>query len=328
MANTETKDPPRYRHIAEAVGLNESQTAFAEQLDAQVSNDGGYTDREAGLVYATARIQGAPVKPREVAGEVPGIDADDVVRDMRRMVGMLPFDVTVEDPVDFVDKYVDALGLSDDFRATARSICGDATDAGLHSGKAPSGFAAAVVYATSDVLDAGVMQSDVCEAADVTEMTVRTQYRDIIDAAHDFESMKPTVEDLPDLVERVADAIDRVPDTVADDARSLAEDIVDERPKFARKTKPKGVAAGVFYVASESNRFDVSMREVADAIGVSKHTVVARVQDVRYWIRRRSFDGVNYNELKRLASENDVDVGQTPEREYLIERLIESGVEA
>jgi len=88
-----------------------------------------------------------------------------------------------------------------------------------------------------------------------------------------------------------------------------------------------GVAAGVVYVAAVDARFDVSQTEVASTAGVSKSTVVNRVNDIRDWRKRRRFEGVNYNELKRLASENDVDVGMTPEREYLVDRLAGAGVE-
>jgi len=54
---------------------------------------------------------------------------------------------------------------------------------------------------------------------------------------------------------------------------------------------------------------------------------VNRVNDVRYWRDRAQFDGVAYNDLKQIAAEHDVDVGMTPEREYLIDRLVEAGVD-
>lgn len=336
MPNMEPAEVPRRTQIAKSAGFDDDAIDFLESLNDHADNDGGYSDFDAALVYAAARIRGLPVKPREVVRDIGGVDTDDLVRDMRRLVDPLPFDPSVEDPSAFVDRYVDEVAPDNGrLRETSRSLCAAATDAGIHSGKAPSGFAAAVVYAASEVVGAGVRQTDVCDVADVTAATVRKQYRDVIDAS-DEVSMTPGPEDIPDLVDRIADAIDRVPDTVTAEAGAIADAIADARPSFVTRTKAEGVAAGAFYVAAERNRFDVSMKEVAGVIGVSKHTVVVRSKDVRAFVDEHgvdtgpdagAFDDVAYNDLKRLAADAGVTPGPQPSRDDLVDALVEAGVE-
>jgi transcription initiation factor TFIIB len=52
---------------------------------------------------------------------------------------------------------------------------------GLTEGKDPAGIAAASVYIASIVLDEKKTQKQVAQAANVTEVTIRNRYRDILD---------------------------------------------------------------------------------------------------------------------------------------------------
>lgn len=327
MSMNEPPEPrQRVKDLAEAVGLDESTATFAaESLYPQVDNDGGYA--EAGVpatVYAAVRIQGEPVKPSEIA-EASGVGENRIMKDMRRMVAALPFDVSV-DGVErkYVERYVDDLDVPDQFRQTAVGLCDDAVDAGLHNGKAPSAFAAAVVYAASVVLEADVEQKDVAEVADVTTTIIRRYYRDIIAASSNASASH---DDIPSIVETVVAGIDgSIPEAVREDAVDMA-DAIDPEAGWVRRCDPKAVAAAVVYVAAKRNRLDVTQAEAGEPVGMSRHAVNARSQDVKRWDTRRRFDGMNYNPLKELAAANGVDVGQTPEREYLIDRLVEAGVE-
>lgn len=327
MSMNEPPDPrQRVLDLAESVGLDESTATFAaESLYPQVDNDGGYA--EAGVpatVYAAVRIQAEPVKPAEIA-DASAVDANRVMTDMRRMVADLPFDVSV-DGVErkYVDRYVDDLDVGDQYRETAGDLCDDAVDGGLHNGKAPSAFAASVVYAASVVLDAGVEQKDVAEVADVTTTIIRRYYRDIIAASSNASASH---DDIPSIVETVVAGIGgSIPETVREDAVDMA-DAIDPDADWVRRCDPKAVAAAIVYVAAKRNRLDVTQAEAGDPVGMSRHAVNARSQDVKRWDTRRRFDDMNYNPLKELAADNGVDVGQTPEREYLIDRLVEAGVE-
>lgn len=326
MSMNEAPEPRQaIRVLADDVGLPESVAAFAaDQLYPQIENDGGYAD--AGVpatVYAAVRIHGEPVKPAEIA-DASGVEANRIMKDMRRMVDGLPFDVSV-DGIErrYVDRYVDDLGLSDDFREAAFGLCDDAVDAGLSNGRAPSAFAASVVYAAAVVTDADVEQKDVAEVADVTTTIIRRHYRDVIDASTDAGS---TADDLADIVGTIVAGIDgHVPESVREDATEMAN-AIDPEDGWVRRCDPKAVAAGVVYVAAKRNRLDVTQAEAGDPVGMSRHAVNARSQDVKRWDIRRRLEALNYNRLKELAGSNGIDVGKAPEREYLIDRLAEHGV--
>lgn len=327
--NATTEDPhERIRELAEDVGLPDEVADFAVTVYGEVDNDGGYADGGVpGVVYAAVRIRGEPIKPGEIA-DATGVEADRVMKDMRRMSGDLPFDISVDGAERrFVERYCDALGVPDQFRQTAVGMCDDAVDAGLHNGKAPSAFAAAVVYAASYALDADVEQKQVAEVADVTTTIIRRYYRDIVKVSNDGDGGAFTRDDLPAIVDRIVGSIGgHVPDAVREDAREMAE-AVDPDADWVRRCDPKAVAAGIVYVAAKRNRVDVTQAEAGEPVGMSRHAVNARSQDVKEWDTRRRFEGVSYNRLKELAAKNGAGVGPTPERETLVEVLANMGVE-
>jgi transcription initiation factor TFIIIB Brf1 subunit/transcription initiation factor TFIIB len=344
----DTDATDRIRSIAERVGFDDSIGDLATQVFTNAVEEGVVTavvDRdESGrfegetrnypaaaypaAVYAAARIRDIPTKPSEVA-DAADVDADvDAVGDYYKdMLGALPYTVEPEDPVDWVRRLCDDLDVSPGFETDAVDLCGDAVGANLHNGKAVSGFAAAVVYATSEYRDADVGQDRIAEVADVSPVTIRNQYRDVLELwERAAEPGDPDV--IRAAVNDVCDRIDGLPSRVRADVADLAADAIDADADFVSNTDPDGVAAGIVYVAAKDARVDVSQTEVADVAGVSKSTVVNRVNDVRDWRRRKDFEAKEYNTLKQIAADHGVDVGQQPERPYLIDRLVEAGVDA
>lgn len=323
MSKTETAEPSeRIGRLVQDVGLSQDFADFAESVYDAVDNDGGYA--EAGVpavVYAAVRIKGKPVKPNEIA-DASGVDRNRLMKDMRRMVSELPFDVSVDGVGRrYVDRYVGELGGEDTFGDTAMTLCENATEAGLHIGRAPSSFAAAVVYAATVVEHADVEQKRVAEVADVTTTIIRRYYREIIDVSDEDNH-----DDFEAIVDRIIQAIDgNVPETVRDEAFDMAN-AIDHDADFVRRCKPESVAAGIVYVAARRNRLDVTQAECGDPVGMSRHAVNARSQAIKRWDNRRRIEAFPYNRLKELAAEHGIDVGMTPEREYLIDRLAENGV--
>jgi transcription initiation factor TFIIIB Brf1 subunit/transcription initiation factor TFIIB len=353
MSHATTGDASKtIRRIADAAGFDDAIASLAEQVFDHAVDDGsieqdierardGTFDGNAtryppavypAAVYAAARIRDIPTKPGEVAAAYSDAperrpDADDVVNNYKRMLSSIPFEVEPEAPDDWVRRICDDLGTSDDFERAAVDLGGDAVDAGLHVGRSTSGFAAAVVYAASVLRDAGIEQSDIVDVAGVSPTTIRNQYRDVV--ALRGGSVEPGDPDAIDAaVNDLCDRIDGLPGRVRADALELAADASEHDAEWVNRTNPKGVAAGVVYVVAKDARVDVSQEEVASTAGVSKSTVVNRVNDVRYWRKRAAFDGISYNRLKALAADHDVDVGPQPSREYLVDRLAEAGVEA
>jgi len=329
MSVTEKTDPAtEIRSLAEAAGVPEATATFAvESLYPEVNIDGGYAKRGVpAAVYAAVRIRGDPIKPREIADHVDDdVGPRRIMGDAKRMLSGLPFDVTVDGvEADFVARYCRELGVDDSVAGRADALCADAVDAGLNSGRAPSAFAAAVVYAAVVVEDAEVEQKQVAEVADVTTTIIRRYYRDIIAASSD--SSTATHRDIPNIVDRVVAGIDGdIPEAVRSDAVDMAT-AIDPEVDWVRRCNPKAIGAAIVYVAAKRHRLDVTQAEVGEPVGISRHAVNARSQDVKRWDTRRRFDDMSYNELKAVAADHAVDVGQTPERDYLVDSLVDAGV--
>lgn len=338
----------RIRHIVDAAGFDESIAELANTILTNAVDEGVVSEtaerdgdgRFAGgderafpasaypaAVYAAARIRDVPTKPSEVADATPdaAIDSDDVAEYYRQMLSALPYTVEPEDPADWVRRLCDDLAVGAAFESEAVDLCNDATADGLHVGKSVSGFAAAVVYATSEYRDSGLKQRDIADAADVALMTIRKQYRDVL-ALRDDAIETGDADSITRVVNDVCDRVDGIDWDVRADAQDIAAALTDDGADFVNRVDPRGVAAGVVWVACDDRHVDASQERIGDVAGVSKSTVVNRVQDIREWRQRAQFDGMTYNKLKQLAADHDVDVGQTPEREYLIDRLVDAGV--
>ncbi|MCI4436358.1 MAG: hypothetical protein JHC33_06050 [Ignisphaera sp.] len=84
------------------------------------------------------------------------------------------------DPRKFLPSIVNNLGVSQKVFVIAAKIIDVLKREGLTEGKDPAGIAAASVYIASILADEKKTQKQVAEAANVTEVTIRNRYRDII----------------------------------------------------------------------------------------------------------------------------------------------------
>lgn len=285
------KSPGRIRAVGEDAGLPPKLVEYAVTIydDAiesgfQPSGPRSY----GGAVYAAARIRDYPVRPGEIADAATddAVEADEVVGSMRRIVDALPMNVELQDPDGYVRRYVEDLGGGPQLLEASLALAEDGEDAGLDTGKSPSGFAAAAVYAASYMLDAGHTQEEIAETANVSTATIRNIYRGLIRAHGELE---PHVADgggeaIRKSVDTVFERFDDVPDFVRDEALEMAADL--EGADWVVSKNPVGVAAGLLYVAGKENRIDLSQAELADMAGIHKETVLNRVKDIRDY-----FDG-------------------------------------
>ena len=72
--------------------------------------------------------------------------------------------------------------MSPEVQQKAKEVINVSTEAGLLSGKSPTGFAAAAIYAASLLCDEKVTQRTAADAANVTEVTIRNRYQEQIEA--------------------------------------------------------------------------------------------------------------------------------------------------
>jgi len=132
-------------------------------------------------LYAAARQLGTPRTIDEFA-EVTRVDAMEFKRAYRYIVRELGLEVQPADPESYVGRFASELDLSDEADRRARELLSTAKRNALHSGKNPVGLAAAAVYAAGLLTDEKVTQSEVGDVADVSEVTIRNRYQELLEA--------------------------------------------------------------------------------------------------------------------------------------------------
>jgi transcription initiation factor TFIIB len=140
-----------------------------------------------GSLYAAARQVGTPRTIDEFA-EVTRVEEMEFKRAYRYLVRELGLEVQPADPESYVGRFVSELELSDEVEFRARELLTTAKNRALHSGKNPVGLAAAAVYAAGLLTNEKVTQEQVGEVADVSEVTIRNRYQELLEADADAEA--------------------------------------------------------------------------------------------------------------------------------------------
>lgn len=132
-------------------------------------------------LYAAARMADNPRSLGEVT-TVSRIDEMEFTRTYRYIVRQLTLEIMPPDPESYVGRFASELDLPDETEHRARELLRAAKRRGAHSGKSPVGLAAAAVYAAAGLGDLQLTQSEVSEVADVSEVTIRNRYTELLDA--------------------------------------------------------------------------------------------------------------------------------------------------
>jgi len=132
-------------------------------------------------LYAAARQAGTPRSLDEIAA-VSRVEKDEIARTYRYVVRELKLEIKPADPESYVPRFASDLDLSDEAERRARSLLKNAKEQGVHSGKSPVGLAAAAVYAASLLTNEKVTQSEVSEVANISEVTIRNRYHELLEA--------------------------------------------------------------------------------------------------------------------------------------------------
>jgi len=135
-------------------------------------------------LYAAARQANTPRSLDEVTN-VSRVERDEIARTYRYVVRELELEVAPADPASYVPRFVSDLELDDEVERQARRLLDAAEDAGLYSGKSPVGLAAAAVYAAALLTNRSVTQREVSDVANVSEVTIRNRYHELLEAQED-----------------------------------------------------------------------------------------------------------------------------------------------
>jgi len=132
-------------------------------------------------LYAAARKAGTPRSLDEISA-VSRVEKDEIARTYRYVVRELKLEIQPADPEQYVPRFASDLGLSDEAERRARQLLQTAKEQEVHSGKSPVGLAAAAVYAASLLTNEKVTQSEVSEVANISEVTIRNRYHELLEA--------------------------------------------------------------------------------------------------------------------------------------------------
>ncbi|MBO4248454.1 transcription initiation factor IIB [Halomicrobium sp. IBSBa] len=179
--------------MASALGLPENvrETAsviYRRALDEDLLPGRSIEGVATSSLYAAARQAGTPRSLDEISA-VSRVEKDEIARTYRYVVRELGLEIQPADPESYVPRFASDLELSDEVERRARQLLQNAKEQGVHSGKSPVGLAAAGVYAASLLTNEKVTQSEVSEVANISEVTIRNRYHELLEAEEEIQQV-------------------------------------------------------------------------------------------------------------------------------------------
>ncbi|KXB06323.1 transcription initiation factor IIB [candidate division MSBL1 archaeon SCGC-AAA382F02] len=131
-------------------------------------------------LYAGCRKCQVPRTLEEIAG-ASRVDKREISRSYRFISRELDIHLMPTNPVSYVSRFGSELGISGEARTKAIELIKKAKDKKLTSGRGPTGIAAAAIYIASVMAGERRTQRDTAEVANVTEVTVRNRYKELVE---------------------------------------------------------------------------------------------------------------------------------------------------
>ncbi|MFC7204072.1 transcription initiation factor IIB family protein [Haloferax namakaokahaiae] len=177
--------------MASALGLpdNVRETAsviYRRALDDDLLPGRSIEGVATSALYASARMAGTPRSLDEITN-VSRVEKDEIARTYRYVVRELKLEIKPADPVQYVPRFASELDLSEESERRARQLLENAKKQSIHSGKSPVGLAAAAVYAAGLLTNEKVTQNEVSDVANISEVTIRNRYHELLEAEEQFE---------------------------------------------------------------------------------------------------------------------------------------------
>ncbi|MDI9644100.1 MAG: transcription initiation factor IIB [Candidatus Verstraetearchaeota archaeon] len=171
--------------MASQLGLSrnireESALLYRKAVESQLIRGRSIESMTGAALYASCRKYNVPLTLDEISS-VSRASKKEIARSYRFVSNELTIKVMPTDPVNYVPRLVTKLHLDGRVQQKAVEIIRFASGEGLTSGRGPTGVAAAAVYIASVLLEMKRTQRDIASAANVTEVTVRNRYKELID---------------------------------------------------------------------------------------------------------------------------------------------------
>lgn len=181
LPQTFEQNEQRLQTAQESLGLPESTVQTAVMIYKQAYSNDLYHGRPihdilSACLHLACRMEQTPCNPSHVATEFE-TTRQNVLKTSRHFESKLGLKTAPVDPSGFINEFSSTLSLSDSTRLAAHNIFEAFVDAGYDSGKSPTGLAAGAIYAATQETNERVTQADLAEVADVSEVTIRTIYK-------------------------------------------------------------------------------------------------------------------------------------------------------
>jgi transcription initiation factor TFIIB len=132
----------------------------------------------AAAIYIACREIGTSRTLKDIA-LTSNIKRKDIARTYRLLILELNYKIPMIDPVKCIVRVANKANLSEKTKRQAMDIMHRVTKSGISAGKDPMGLAASVLYLSCLNMGESRTQSDIADAAGVTEVTVRNRYKNL-----------------------------------------------------------------------------------------------------------------------------------------------------
>jgi len=134
----------------------------------------------AAAIYMACRQCGVARTLDEIS-QISAIHKKEIGRSYRFIVKELESFVPSLPAMHYVSRFANQLGLAGKVETIAQRILQTASTMRLTSGRGPTGIAAAATYIASVLANERRTQREIAEVANVTEVTIRNRYKELID---------------------------------------------------------------------------------------------------------------------------------------------------
>lgn len=168
--------------MSSALGIPEQVCEQASMLYREALEDNLVQGRSiegvaCGCLYITCRKQGIP-RSLDEFDAIARVDRTEIARTYRCIMAEQELEMEPVDPKQFVPRFCSELDASTEIQRRALEVLDAASEAGLHSGKSPTGLAGAAIYIGSRLCEERLTQSEIADVAQVTKVTIRNRYQE------------------------------------------------------------------------------------------------------------------------------------------------------
>ncbi len=173
--------------MASALGLPQNVRETASVIYRRALDDGLLPGRSiegmaTAALYAAARLDGVARSLDEMV-VVSRVEKLELERTYSYLARELELGVPPTNPGEYIGRFASALDCTDETERRARDLVEQAVSEGVHSGKHPVGIAASAIYGAGQLTGEEMTQAEVSEVANVSKVTIRNRYREVMQAA-------------------------------------------------------------------------------------------------------------------------------------------------